>query len=73
MTGACLTQWTAGNVHPRVVSELLGHTEIRTTLDRYSHVSGAMQREAADQLVSVVSTAEKSRRKRLAVKQAVTT
>jgi integrase len=43
----------AGNVHPRIVSELLGHSEIRTTLDLYSHVSATMQREAADQLEAV--------------------
>ena len=30
--------------------DLLGHTEIRTTLDLYSHVAPVMQREAADQM-----------------------
>jgi site-specific recombinase XerD len=35
-------------VHPKVVSEMLGHTRISTTLDLYSHVSMTMQQQAAD-------------------------
>jgi integrase len=35
-------------VHPKVVSELLGHTQIGITLDLYSHVSATMLRHAAD-------------------------
>jgi integrase len=37
-------------VHPRVVMDLLGHSEIRVTMDLYSHVAPALQREAADQM-----------------------
>ena len=33
--------------HPKVVSEMLGHTRIGTTFDLYSQVTPAMQREAA--------------------------
>jgi integrase len=33
-------------VHPKVVSERLGHASIGTTLDTYSHVLPAMQEEA---------------------------
>lgn len=33
-------------VHPKIVSELLGHTTIRVTMDIYSHVLPDMQREA---------------------------
>ena len=36
--------------HPKVVQERLGHSSIKMTLDRYSHVSASMQREAADRL-----------------------
>src|SRR3954452_4510885 len=36
------------NVHPRVVMELLGHSQMRTTMDIYSHVMPALAREAAD-------------------------
>jgi integrase len=35
-------------VHPKVVSERLGHASIGITLDTYSHVLPAMQQEAAD-------------------------
>jgi integrase len=34
-------------VHPKVVSELLGHSTVAITLDVYSHVIPSMQREAA--------------------------
>ena len=40
---------TAG-VHPRVVMELLGHSQMRTTTDVYSHVMPALAREAAEQM-----------------------
>jgi integrase len=40
---------TAG-VHPRVVMELLGHSQMRTTMDIYSHVMPALAREAADRM-----------------------
>src|SRR3954469_8024405 len=35
------------NGHPRVVMELLGHSQMRTTMDIYSHVMPALAREAA--------------------------
>jgi integrase len=34
-------------VHPKIVSELLGHATIAITLDLYSHVTPTMQAEAA--------------------------
>lgn len=37
-------------VHPKIVQELLGHSQIAVTLDMYSHVLPAMQREAMDKL-----------------------
>lgn len=36
------------NVHPKVVSERLGHSSIGITLDTYSHVLPGMQQAAAD-------------------------
>ena len=33
-------------VHPKVASEMLGHSTIAITLDLYSHVTTTMQREA---------------------------
>jgi Phage integrase family len=37
-------------VHPKVVQELLGHMEISTTMNIYSHVLPTMQRDAMEQL-----------------------
>jgi integrase len=37
-------------VHPKVVSERLGHSGIGMTLDTYSHVMPSLQRDAADTL-----------------------
>ena len=37
-------------VHPKVVQEILGHSEISMTLDTYSHVLPTMQKEAMDGL-----------------------
>jgi integrase len=34
-------------VHPKVVSERLGHASVGITLDTYSHVLPSMQSEAA--------------------------
>lgn len=33
--------------HPKIVSERLGHSTVKLTLDRYSHLMGGMQDEAA--------------------------
>lgn len=41
------TNALAAGVHPKLVQETLGHASIAMTLDRYSHVSEEMQREAA--------------------------
>ena len=35
-------------VHPKIVQERLGHKDIETTLNTYSHVSHTLQREASD-------------------------
>jgi site-specific recombinase XerD len=37
----------ANGVHPKIVSEMLGHSTIAITLDLYSHVTPTMQRDAA--------------------------
>jgi integrase len=45
-------------VHPKVVQERLGHSQISITMDTYSHVLPAMQEEAAmrlDELLSSIS------------------
>jgi integrase len=43
---------TAG-IHPKVVQEMLGHSGISVTLDIYSHVPQAAQRDAADRVASL--------------------
>ncbi len=42
-------------VHPKVVQERLGHSQISMTLDIYSHVLPGMGREAADSLESLLA------------------
>ena len=34
-------------VHPKIASEMLGHSTVAITLDLYSHVTESMQRQAA--------------------------
>ena len=41
-------------VHPKVISERLGHASIAITLDLYSHVTPGISREAADAVESMV-------------------
>lgn len=43
------------NVHPKVVSERLGHSSIAITLDTYSHVIPSMQRDAADAIDTILA------------------
>jgi integrase len=44
----------AQGVHPKIVSEMLGHSQIAMTLDLYSHVTPTMQRQAADAMDAVL-------------------
>ncbi|MCE5255000.1 MAG: site-specific integrase [Actinomycetia bacterium] len=41
-------------IHPKVVSERLGHSTVSLTLDLYSHAIPALQQEAADRLAALV-------------------
>jgi integrase len=45
-------------IHPKVVSERLGHATISITLDTYSHAIPAMQEEAAALIASLVFAGE---------------
>ena len=38
------------DVHPKVVQELLGHSQIAITMDTYSHLMPNFQREAMEGL-----------------------
>ncbi|MDF2713419.1 MAG: phage integrase [Paenibacillus sp.] len=44
-------------VHPKVVSERLGHSSVMITLDRYSHLFPTLQQEAAEKLDELLTTA----------------
>ena len=44
-------------VHPKIVSERLGHSTIGITLDTYSHVLPNMQREAAEAVAALIAAA----------------
>jgi integrase len=41
-------------IHPKIVSERLGHSSISITLDVYSHALPSMQREAAEAVAALV-------------------
>lgn len=43
-------------VHPRVVMELLGHSQIAVTMNTYSHVVPALRKEAANQMDAILGT-----------------
>jgi integrase len=45
-------------VHPKVVSERLGHASIAITLDTYSHVLPGLQQDAAEKFDRVLSNVE---------------
>ena len=44
----------SAGVHPKVVSERLGHSTVSITLDTYSHAIPAMQEEAAEKVAALV-------------------
>jgi integrase len=44
-------------VHPKVISELLGHSTVAMTLDIYSHAIRALQHDAAATIADLVSGA----------------
>jgi integrase len=47
-------------VHPKIVQEMLGHSEISMTMDIYSHVLPTMQREAVSRLNQIFMEAPDS-------------
>jgi len=53
----CASLLLAQGVHPRVVMETLGHSQIKLTMDTYSHVIPQLQREAAGQMDALLSRA----------------
>jgi integrase len=51
------TAMLARNIHPKIVSERLGHSRVALTLDTYSHVIPGMQEEAAAAIDEAFSAA----------------
>jgi integrase len=49
------TLMLSGGEHPKVVQEMLGHSNISMTMDTYSHVLPTMQREAVNRLGKTLS------------------
>ncbi len=51
----CATLLLAQGVHPRLVMEILGHSQIAVTMNTYSHVIPAMQRDVANQMDAILT------------------
>lgn len=54
---ACASLLLAQGVNPRVVMEVLGHSQITLTLDTYSHVMPSLGRDAADRMDALLGGA----------------
>jgi hypothetical protein len=50
------TLMLANGEHPKIVQERLGHSDGSMTLNRYSHVTMDMQRDAADRPAKLLSS-----------------
>jgi integrase len=44
-------------VAPRVVADVLGHTDVRTTLNTYTHVADSVRQDAVAKLGALFQTA----------------
>ena len=47
------------NIHPKIVSERLGHSTIALTMNTYSHVMPTMQEEAANKVDDMLGNSGK--------------
>lgn len=56
-TGHTVASLLTGSVNPKVVSELLCHSDVATTHRVYSHAAAAMHHEAAASLDTVLGAA----------------
>ncbi len=52
----CASLLLVQGVHPRVVMEILGHSQISMTMDTYSHVMPVLQHDAASQMDALLLT-----------------
>lgn len=52
---ACASLLLAQNIHPRVVMEVLGHSQISLTMNTYSHLIPSLGRDAAKSMDAVLT------------------
>jgi integrase len=45
-------------IHPKVVSERLGHSSVAITLDTYSHLTPGLQEDAADRIGEILDVVD---------------
>jgi site-specific recombinase XerD len=46
-------------IHPKIVSDMLGHNQVGITLNLYSHVTPTMQKQAAEAMDALLGVASK--------------
>ena len=54
---ACASLMLAQGVAPRVVMEVLGHSQISLTMNTYAHVTPALGRSAAERMDELIAAA----------------
>jgi integrase len=52
------TLLVAQDIHPKIVQERQGHSDIGMTLNHYSHVTPSMQRDAAEAIDKAIGDAK---------------
>ena len=57
---ALLIGRAAAGIHPKVVQERLGNSQVSVAIDTYSHVAPSLQREAAERLDGLLNRAPRS-------------
>lgn len=55
MRHTCATLLLAQGGHPRLVQELLGHSQISVTMDTYSHVTAPMMKDLATKMDAILT------------------
>jgi integrase len=48
----------AQKIEPKMISEILGHSRIGSTMDLYRHLFDPMRREAADRMADMLGGSE---------------
>ena len=56
MRHTCASLLIAQGVHPRVVMDILGHSQISLTMNRYGHVAPLLRSDSADKLDDILGS-----------------